>query len=196
MKSTSNGQKLFNVQVKNTYDEDISKLFIFIAASFLLVGLYSIDEKIGLYSFVFIGFVIAGYNLYIVYKINKKKSWVRIFAHIEKIEIIEHHIPNDSPTIRFYPQIKYTYQVDGVDYISDVYTSEVKYHWFNHLKEVKEVIHNNILDHQIKIYYNPRCPSEAVILNAVSIDEVGIPFFGVLFGFAISVLALYLLMFF
>ena len=196
MKNLVDEQHSIEILVKDTFDQETSALFIFITFSFILAGVYFYHETAGLYSYTLLGVLITGYNLYVIYKINKRTSWKPIHADVEKIEIIEHHIPNDSPTIRFYPQIEYTYQVDGTQHTSNLYVQEVKYHWFNHLAEATEYINTQINNHQIKVYYNPIKPSEAMMIHGVTIDEVGVPFLGVLFGLAISTLALYFLMYF
>ena len=110
--------------------------------------------------FMFLGMLLMKQGLGNYFELKDASSWEIIDANV-LISEIEVRV-NEKGATTYYPNIKYLYEIDGIEYKSDVYQIGTKNH-YRYQIEIDRILQDKKVGDKIKIYVNPESLDEATI---------------------------------
>lgn len=137
-----------------------------------------------------IGFVVLYFAVQSGIKNHEMKSWLKTEAVVT--EAIPLHVNTDDYNY-YVPEVTYTYSVNGQQYTSFRLSYDKKQEKCESLSECKQLIIDRYQPAStIKAFYNPKEPSEAVLLYGDQFGHLFVQILICIFTFTIAIRAHYL----
>jgi len=130
-----------------------------------ILGLLCVGGFMG--TFFLIGVAAVAYYFYARRKASKTYSWPATEGRIEisRVTVSEDWDPDtNTRTISYAPEVRYSYKVNGKDYLG----SRI---WFggapggSNRRKVEAIVARYPLGSRVTVYYNPEKPAEAVLVR-------------------------------
>jgi hypothetical protein len=126
--------------------------------------------------FYIVAFVVGILNIsifiYYFYLDSKSKNWVAIEGNYSTYQFKKFKINNFSrnATKVVQPYCEYTYTLEGEKYFSNVLSIVNKDYYFHEifLDLAKKIVKKNPKTKALQIYYNPKNPSESILVKGLS----------------------------